>query len=351
VNGAVLMVSPSRGLGGGVERYAETLEWALAEENVACHRFDLRGAGLAAHARLLAKARAHLRASGAPSRILVVHRGLLPLASVIAKRDARCGISLVCHGAEIWAARRWARVQVENHLMRGPRVRVVAVSSFTAGVLFGDRCSATVLPPGLSRPWFDTLVGASGAHRPLRDGRIRVVTAFRLTDWRNKGLPQLLDAIADMGRPDVSVTICGSGRPPSELLHVLQSHPQCTLKIGLSDQELACELAAADLFVLATRTRHGRTPSGEGFGLALLEAQVAGTPVVAPAFAGSHDAFVDRVSGVAPADETAGSLARVLGELLKDPSRLEQMGRQAAAWSRKSFAPEIYASRAAAALL
>ena len=38
---SVLLLAPSRGLGGGIERYAETLESAFAEHNVDVHRIDL----------------------------------------------------------------------------------------------------------------------------------------------------------------------------------------------------------------------------------------------------------------------------------------------------------------------
>ena len=76
------------------------------------------------------------------------------------------------------------------------------------------------------------------------------------------------------------------------------------LRPGLSDNELAHELAAADLFVLATQTRSGRGSVGEGFGLVLLEAQAAGTPVIAPAYGGSHEAYVEGVTGMAPTDES-----------------------------------------------
>ena len=114
---------------------------------------------------------------------------------------------------------------------------------------------------------------------------------------------------------------------------------------------MANEFAAADLCVLATRTRFGRNPYGEGFGLVLIEAQVAGTPVVAPAYGGSNDAFIEGVTGVAPADESAGALAKTLGQLLGDRSRLAQMGKCAAEWSREFFAPERYAPLAVAKLL
>ena len=53
----------------------------------------------------------------------------------------------VCHGSDVWTTRRQLRSSLENRLLRNPQVRVVAVSSFTAGALFRG-CAATVrLPP------------------------------------------------------------------------------------------------------------------------------------------------------------------------------------------------------------
>lgn len=141
--------------------------------------------------------------------------------------------------------------------MRRPDGQVVAVSSFTAGTLLRD-CQATVLPPGLSQHWFDSLTKATAARQPLRLPRIRLATAFRLVNWQDKGLPELMAAIAALGRSDISLTICGSGHPPLGLLHVVTKHPWCTLRVSLSDGHLADESTAADLFVLATRTRAGR---------------------------------------------------------------------------------------------
>ena len=103
--------------------------------------------------------------------------------------------------------------------------------------------------------------------------------------------------------------------------------------------------------MLATQTRSGRGAVGEGFGLVLLEAQAAGTPVIAPAYGGSREAYVEGVTGVAPADESADALTRTLHDLLKDPARLARMGRHAAQWTRQAFAPEHYAQLAVRRLL
>jgi phosphatidylinositol alpha-1,6-mannosyltransferase len=344
-----LLLTPSRGLGGGIERYAETLEWAFAEQCVECDRVSLRRPGAAAHVRLAAEARAKLVTGRQPARLVLTHRALLPAAWLLAGEPSVCGISVICHGGEVWGARSRPRSWIERRLMRRPGVRVVAASSFTAGALSGIS-PATILPPGLSGEWFRTLAGAA-SRNPARGEGIHLVSAFRLADWRGKGLPELLAAVAALGRSDVRVTVCGTGEPAPELRRLIAGHRCCELRPGVTDSELAGLLAAADLLVLATRTRSGRRPSGEGFGLVLLEAQVAGTPVVAPAYGGSHDAFIDQVTGAAPADETAGALTAVLDALLKDPQRLALMGKRAAEWARECFAPERYAARAVARLL
>jgi phosphatidyl-myo-inositol dimannoside synthase len=274
---------------------------------------------------------------------------LLPVAALLARNSVTRGVSVVCHGSEMWDSRWRPRRNLERHLMRGAGVRMVTVSNFTAGVLMRD-CLATVLPPALSREWFETLT-AAGSNKPSHGPVTRLATAFRLAQWRTKGFRQLVEAVAALGRPDIRLTICGSGKPPPDLLRIVSEYSWCVLRPGLSDDDLARELAAADLFVLATQTRSGHGAAGEGFGLVLLEAQVAGTPVIAPAYGGSREAYVEGITGVAPADGSAEALARTLHGMLKDPAQLARMGRHAAQWSRQAFGPEQYAQLAVRRLL
>jgi phosphatidyl-myo-inositol dimannoside synthase len=345
----VFLLAPSCGLGGGIERYVETLESAFAGQGVEYRRFNLRGPGGAAHAGMFSQARGQLRADGVPTRLVVAHRALLPVASLLDREPAVTGISVICHGNEVWGRRPRARQRLENYLMKRSGVRLVAASAFTAGALCKVGTS-TVLPPGLSPNWYRTLADASRLIRLPGPG-LDVVTAFRLSQWRDKGLPELLDAVAALGRRDVHVTVCGSGKVPRELNELVGKRPSCSLRRGLSDQELASQLAAADLFVLATKTVPGRRTSGEGFGLVLLESQVAGTPVVAPASGGSRDAYLEGITGVSPAAEGSGPLASVLHGLLEDDSRRAQMAKQAAAWAQDAFDPERYAALAVSRLL
>jgi phosphatidyl-myo-inositol dimannoside synthase len=318
-------------------------------EGIEWHRIDLRDSGFSAHARLLAEGRKHLRTGTGWARLVVAHRTLLPVATILNREPSACGITVVCHGSDVWGARPRIRRRLEDRMIRSSAVRAVAASSFTAGALSGRR-QALILPPGLSREWFDTLVEASAIEQP-GTRPVRVLTTFRLSDWRSKGLPQLLDAVAGLERSDVEVIVSGSGEPSLDLLELMEKYPSCSLRPGLSDRGLAAQFAAADLFVLATRTQHGKEASGEGFGLVLVEAQVAGTPVIGPAYGGSHDAYIDGVTGVAPIDESAEALTKVLERLLQNPSLLGQMGRNASEWARRSFDPDHYAELAVTRLL
>jgi phosphatidyl-myo-inositol dimannoside synthase len=352
--GPVLLLAPSHGLGGGIERYVATVQSAFADLGVRHQRLDLVRPGPAGHRALLAEATAALAGIGEPARVIALHRALLPVAALLARLRRVRGISVVCHGSDVWGARSGPRWLAENWLMRRPDVRIVAVSSFTAGALFPRAlvpgAKATILPPGLSRAWFGELVDAAGADRDPGPG-LELMTAFRLGDWRDKGLPQLTAAIAALGRTDVRLTVCGSGEPPSDLVDHAGDYPWCTLRPGLTDRELAARLAASDLFVLATRSRSGRRSCGEGFGLVLLEAQVAGTAVVGPAHGGSPGAYLDGVTGATPRDESAAALSQVLEELLREPARLAEMGALGSAWARASFAPDRYAALAVDRLL
>jgi len=345
----VLLLAPSRGLGGGIERYVQTVQSAFTDRGVAHQRLDLAHPGLAGHRVLFDEAAAALAGAAGPARVILGHRALLPVASLLARARPVRGISVICHGSDVWGSRSRPRWQLESWLMRRANVRIVAVSSFTAGALFPGG-QATILPPGLSRTWFRELTAAAAADRAPRAG-VELMTAFRLSEWREKGLPQLTEAIAALDRADVRLTVCGSGEPPADLVDHAGRYPWCSLRPGLADRELATQFAAADLFVLATRTRSGPHPCGEGFGLVLLEAQVAGTAVIGPAHGGSPDAYLEGVTGATPRDESAATLAAVLGGLVRQPGRLAEMGTRGGAWARERFAPDRYAALAVDRLL
>jgi phosphatidylinositol alpha-1,6-mannosyltransferase len=347
------MLSPSRGLGGGIERYAETLEWAFRSEQVPVTRLDLNGPLMRhkaiAHYQLYAACRSELQDKRNTTHIVVLHRSLLPVAWLLARNRPIRKISVVCHGNEVWGNRPFCRSWIEKRILEHSTVRIIAVSSYTAGALSRVR-AAGILPPGLSAEWFNTLVQASTVKRQVRE-QVELITAFRLGQWRDKGLSQLIEAVAALGRRDIHLNICGIGSPPPDLLHLLHAHSWCTLFTDLPPSQLAQKFAEADLMVLATQARPGRDAFYESYGLVLIEAQVAGTPVIAPAFGGSRDTFVAQRTGVCPSGQAPEDLSLLLAELTRDRERLALMGAEASKWARDAFSPETYARRAIASLL
>lgn len=344
----VILLAPSRGLGGGIERFVSTVQTALVQEQVPYRRLDLlaagQAAGIGARLRFVAKAVRAVRASRTPVRLVVAHSNLLPIVRLVAGYPNFDGAIVFLYGCDIWGRRIRGR-----RVMRRADVRVVTISNFSAGALAGT-CPANVLHPGVSSSWYQTLVDASTRARPVTD-ELSVVTAFRLGDWRDKGLGTLLEALRLLGDDRVRLTVCGSGPVPPDLAARVAPHPWCRIEADLCDQTLAEHLAAADLFVLATRTRFGAAACGEGFGLVLLEAQLAGTPVIAPAYGGSSDAFQFGLTGLAPINESPEALASVLARLLADNQRRTEMARAAATWSRTRFEPTAHGRHVVETLL
>jgi glycosyltransferase involved in cell wall biosynthesis len=339
----VLLLAPSAGLGGGIERFAHTVQTVLAGAGVACERLNLTDPGtpLTLLRRIrFALAVRHIVHNGQLERdrvrLILMHRNLLPVLALLRRRRGAAPVTVILHGAEAWHG---GRVR-GRYWLRRPYVRAVTASSYTAGAL-ARVCRAGVLAPGLSPAWFDTLTRAAMLPREPHDG-LRLLTAFRLSAWRDKGLDTILDAVRIVGRDDVSLTICGSGPVPPDLVRRLVGVPRCRLVVDAADDELAELYAAADAFVLATRTRGHDAACGEGFGLVLLEAQLAGATVIAPAFGGSADAFQPDLTGVSPVDESPEALAPEIIRLLDDPKRRRELRDAAAAWARARFDPELY---------
>lgn len=307
----VLLLTSSFGLGGGIERYADTLQSALRSQGFDVRRLDLLGPQTRrrhlAHFVMYSRCASIIEGSSAPVHLVALQRSLLANAWLLSRRYSICRISLVCHGNEIWLHRNALCRLAEQRLMRGPIVRLVAVSAYTAGALVHLGKPVVVPPPGLSESWFAILSEASESGCSRADP-VELVTAFRLRQWRDKGLAQVLDALEGAHPELLHLTICGSGELSTELREILARYPWCTLELNLQPRALAARYARADLMVLATQARFGRRQFCESFGLVLVEAQVAGTAVAAPAYGGSTDALLPGVTGLVPSDQSAATL-------------------------------------------
>lgn len=341
----VLCVSPSTGLGGGIERLVDAAVEYLGSGGAAVERVDLLTHGvrpsLAVKVRFVGQLHRAARRQGQPFAVLVMHPALTWAAWWATRNRLRRHLVVVFFGVDAWGRHPFGLRQV----VRRPRARVVTISGYAAGALLRT-APAKVLAPGVGRHWYEQLVAARQQPAAGNTPELDVLTTFRLEAWAEKGLDELIRALKDLRRCwPLRLHVAGTGQMQPALETLLARHPWVTLHRDLSDADLAHLYARADVFVLATRTRAGRSAQGEGFGIVLVEAQLAGTPVVAPAFGGSGDAFVPGVTGLSPVDESVGALRSVLQQLLGDASLRREMGAAAAAWAEARFAPDVHAAQ------
>jgi phosphatidylinositol alpha-mannosyltransferase len=150
-----------------------------------------------------------------------------------------------------------------------------------------------------------------------------------------KGLPVLLTAFGALTEhvPSTLTVVGAEGGEVERLIGDPEVASRVEVVGRVSDEELWQRLAAADVLCAPSL-------AGESFGMVLVEAFAAGTPVIASRIAGYSDVVTDGVDGalVPPADPQR--LAEELQRLWHEPERRKAMGeagRQTAgryAWPR-----------------
>jgi len=208
--------------------------------------------------------------------------------------------------------------------------------------------TARLLGELVSHPSVHVLTLAVDAHRfrradPIDIDRVRagrpgpfILTTGRLVP--RKGFDTLLRALPALTRlhPSLSCFIAGDG-PDRARLDALareldvESHVEFLGRVD--DEELRVLYSAADLFVLLSR-RDAQGTDVEGFGLVLLEAQAAGTPVVSTPEGGMSDAMQPDITGLLVDPNDPQDFAERAGALLADAERRRVMSSAALSYAR-----------------
>jgi glycosyltransferase involved in cell wall biosynthesis len=151
-----------------------------------------------------------------------------------------------------------------------------------------------------------------------------------------KGFDVLVAALAQL--PGVHCVLIGDGPERESILAAAQAHDvadRLTLTGRLDDP--AERVAELDVFVLPSRF--------EGFPLVILEAMLAGVPVVATDVGAVREAIDDGVTGLLVPPEAARELAQAIGRMLAEPGLRERFAAAALARARAEFTTEAMASR------
>ncbi|HSE08228.1 MAG TPA: glycosyltransferase family 4 protein [Nocardioidaceae bacterium] len=161
-------------------------------------------------------------------------------------------------------------------------------------------------------------------HAPVRDdwrGDGPTIAFVGRIDESRKGLPLLLQAFPDIARahPGTRLLVVGGGdiaaarrRVPPELADSV------TFLGSVTDEDKASALRTADLYI-APNT------GGESFGIVLIEAMAAGTPVLASDIPAFRRVLGDGACGTCFRSEDASDLTAHAIELLGDGTRRDEL--------------------------
>ena len=214
------------------------------------------------------------------------HLNLTPLAAAVAKL-AKAKLVIQMHGIEAWARPSWhVRAAVEEADL------VLCVSRYTRGRILEW---STVLPERVLV--LPNTVGecfTPGDASDLRaawdlEGKCVLLTVGRMDSHeRYKGHDRVMAAIPQLAAAghDVAYVVLGEGddRPRLETMAREMGVAERVRFVGAQKLEtLIAAYRMADLFVLPS--------TGEGFGIAFLEAMACGTPALGLDVAGARDAL------------------------------------------------------------
>lgn len=267
------------------------------------------------------------------------HLFMAPLALLIA-RLKRAKLIVQMHGIEAWQ-----RPGVLSRRAVEAADLVLCVSRYTRAQVLGWAAiapeRAMVLPNTVGNGFTPDDGAALRATWGLQDKRVLLSVGRMSAQERYKGhdrviaaLPLLLDANLDL-----MYVVAGDGDDRGRLQTLAQQQGVADRVrfVGVLDAATLVEAyRMADLFVMPS--------TGEGFGIAFLEAMACGTPVLGLAVAGARDALADGELGTLTSEaELPGALARLLREGKPDARTLS------AAVARR-FGREPFAARACAAI-
>ncbi len=193
---------------------------------------------------------------------------------------------------------------------------------------------------GIDVAAFRAALASSGDPRALRhelglgDAQV-VVTVSRLT--RQKGIGTLLEAAAIVARARPRVKFLLVGPRESEgpfAISAAEIGAAAPHVIALGHRrDVPALLALADLFVLPTQYR-------EGVPRALLEAGLAGLPMVATRMPGCTDVVTEGWNGRLVEPGNAEALAQGILGLLEDPASAQAMGQRSIDFVARDFSLE-----------
>jgi glycosyltransferase involved in cell wall biosynthesis len=171
-----------------------------------------------------------------------------------------------------------------------------------------------------------TLRAAARESIELRDEDFAVLLVGN--DWRNKGLPCLMQTLAAMPGLPMQLLIAGNDD--------VAPYREAITRLGLQDRIRFLPMRPDVEFYYAAADVYAGPSLNDAFGLPPLEAMACGVPAIVSSQAGVSDVMQDGVDGFILRDpQDSAALAQMLGILYEDEVVRDRIGKSAAETARK----------------
>ena len=228
---------------------------------------------------------------------------------------------------------------VFNALLAARGVELSCNSRYAAGRysqwLGIDPARITIIPNGVARLPADGDKTSDALFQEFdaRTGHSRLTVGVVMRMDENKRPLLWVAAAASLleQMPTARFILVGDGRLRRQTMKWVEQHGIADrfLFVGLS-RNVGFWLSKMDIFMLLSKH--------EGLPNAVIEAQLAGVPVVMTPAAGAPEAVIAGVTGiVTEPNPSAEDIAATVMKLVNEPNRLRQMGRAAGNWAVRAF--------------
>lgn len=338
------LVTDAWGAGGGIAQYNRDLLGALVncgvDVRVCCYTTSVtrdvpEGVEVPFQGRSrLAFSLSALRAAKDVDAVFCGHLHLV-VPALIAARRARVPLWVQVHGVEAWhypsRFRAWAirRGDVFTSVSRYTRTALLswlAVSPERVRVL--PNTVAERFTPGEPPEDLRKRLGLAGHKVLLTVGRLAAGERYKGQDHVIEAMPRLKSKVGA-----VKYIIVGTGDDQPRLQDLcarLGVAPNVIFAGEISDDELPAYYRLADLFVMPS--------TGEGFGIAFLEAMACGVPAIGMALDGSRDPLSDPLGTTL---KNLEELPRAIEDALNDAPLLRKSGKAATSFVRDNFTKRV----------
>lgn len=251
--------------------------------------------------------------------VLHVHEPLAPSLSVLACWAAKGPIVATWHSSMDKSRMMLTLSKLAQTAMEKVSARIAVSEAARATLIKHVGGDAVVIPNGVDISTFTNakpMFGWPGDHQSI--------VFLGRGDEPRKGLSVLVEAYPEIRRqhPQVRLLIAGPGEPADALKKLSREDRASVTVLGMiAPQDKASVLASGSVYV-APNT------GGESFGIVLLEAMASGTPVVASDLEAFKRVLDNGKAGITFENENSEDLARVVGQLLSDPTRQAELSAQ-----------------------